>query len=373
MIIGKKNDSRRTYYQLVRWLISVKGIGRVKAKKIIESVDDPERLCYGDYEAIKQFESQMNHPIRALLNLRNLDMLRANYENNLRVSDGVISYWDPVYPDALKQVNDPPLLLYVKGDEALMENSTQKLAVVGTRVPTDYGRKYGGEVSKLLAQLGYVIVSGAAMGIDAVAHRAALEVNGLSIGVLGCGVDQIYPKQNGKLYNDLMTRGLLISEYEAGTQPHPIHFPERNRIIAGLSEACFVIEAAQKSGSLITAEMTMDLGRDVYALPGPVFSQKSIGCHELIQSGAEPIVSLASLKELFEVCSTEKHSLDLKPVVSEEQRFDHPVQRLLYEKGQMTFDEILSELKMNIPELMEILDTLENDKRVKTCGFLYHL
>ncbi len=372
-MIGKKYEARQTYYQLVRWLMSIKGIGRVKARNMIENVQDAERLCYGDYEALKPLEDQLNYPIRALLNLRNLDTLNASYENNLRVCDGVISYWDPLYPEDLKQVNDPPLLLYFRGNENLLKMSYQKLAVVGTRVPTDYGRKYGGEVSRLLAELGYVIVSGVAMGIDAVAHRAALEAKGLSIGVLGCGVDQIYPKQNEKLYKDLTEKGLLLSEYEAGTQPHPIYFPERNRIIAGLSEVCFVLEAAQKSGSLITAEMAMDLGRDVYALPGPIFSQKSIGCHELIQSGAEPIVSIAALKAVFNNAKVEKGSLGLTESNEKEHLLDHPILSLLSEKGQLTFDEIFNALQMDIPELMQALDALENDKRVKTCGFLYHL
>ena len=370
-MIGKSEDMSKVYYQLVHWLIGIKGIGRVKTRQIINGIQDPECICYGGLEVLKSVEAQIGISARALLNSRKPDVTEASYNANMAAADGIVTYWDPRYPESLKQVNDPPLILYYKGNVDLLADYLPKVAVVGTRVPTDYGRKYGTEVSRLMAELGYVIVSGVAMGIDAVAHRAALDANGMSIGVLGCGVDQIYPKQNERLYHDLSAKGLLVSEYAVGVQPHPIHFPERNRIISGLSETCFVVEAASKSGSLITAEMTMDLGRDVYALPGPIFSQKSIGCHELIQNGASPIVSLKALSEVF--ANDNGGAIKCNRASLELEKAKHPIVRMLHEKGQLTFDELFELLEMNIPELMAELDALENDKMVKSCGFLYHL
>lgn len=357
------------YYAVVKWLMSIKGIGRAKARTIIEQVDDIEKLYCGSYEDLKSIEALIKYPVRELLNHRNMNGLSEAYKSNLAVADGIITYWDKSYPSALKDINDPPLILFYKGQVDVLDNMKSKLAIVGTRVPTDYGRKYGSEISKMLAQNGYVIVSGMAMGIDAVAHRAAIDTKGYSIGVLGCGVDQVYPKQNGKLYKDILEKGIIISEYEVGTQPHPIHFPERNRIIAGLSQTCFVIEAARKSGSLITAEMVMDLGRDVFALPGPIYSQKSLGCHELIQMGAEPIVSLEMLKEQFYIIEESR----LKKSEQSSLYDRHPIVVLLSERGQLTFDEILNASNMEISELIVELESLESNKIVKNFGFFYHL
>ena len=357
-------------YKVVKWLMASKGIGRIRARSIIETVGDCEKLLYGTYDDLKYLEGDIKFPMRELIHSRKLPELDNNYERNCAVSDGIITFWDEAYPQLLKQIHDPPLLLFYKGHAALLGESSTKIAVVGTRAPTDYGRKYGSEITKILALEGNVIVSGLAMGIDAVAHKAAIETGSQSIGVLGCGINLIYPKQNEKIYKDLLKDGLILSEYEMDSAPHPIHFPERNRIIAGISESCIVVEAAQKSGSLITAEMVLELGRDVYALPGPIFSTKSAGCHELIRNGAEPIISISALKEQFGLKKDDEIN---NKTCCDEAYTNHPIVSYLQLKGQATFEEILESLALEVSELMLAIDLLENRGVIHSYGFFYHI
>lgn len=361
----------------IKWLMSIKGIGRKSTIKILEEVNDFQLVALGTYEALKSVEKCFTKPVRGILPYRDIEKFKTVYYDNLCRDEntegtGIVTYWDEGYPQMLKELHDPPVILYYKGNQKLLTTEIQKVAIVGTRVPSEYGRKYGNQISQRLSDLGYAVVSGMAMGVDAVAHKGAIDGGKASIGVLGCGLDQIYPKQNEKIYKQIVEKGLLISEYEKGTMPHPIHFPERNRIIAGLSEACIVIEAAKKSGSLITAEMALDLGRDVYAMPGPIYSTKSIGCHELIKNGAIPIVSVADLEFDFSQ-KDERFGLprpmdNLKP-----QNPHHPIVKYLERKGEATLEEIISELKLFVPDALEELDLLVVENQVQMKGFLYHL
>ncbi len=196
---------------------------------------------------------------------------------------------DDTYPQLLKEIADPPPVLYVQGRTELLCSSC--VAMVGSRAATAYGRRSGFTLARDLAGAGVTVVSGLALGIDGEAHSGALSVQGGTIGVLGCGLDVIYPRQNGGLYQQIRTDGLLVSEYPLGTRPDGFRFPARNRIIAGMSRGVVVVEAARKSGSLITAEMALDEGRDVFAVPGQIDSFKSGGTHWLLQQGAKLVQS----------------------------------------------------------------------------------
>lgn len=194
-------------------------------------------------------------------------------------------YTDSDYPAILKEVADPPLLLYKKG--TLLENDRNAIAIVGTRHPSFYGRMQAKKFSQELAARGLTIVSGLARGIDQVAHDGALCVSyGRTVAVMGCGLDIIYPKENEGLYRKITERGAVLSEYPLGTPPLPENFPRRNRILSGLSYATFVVEAHSRSGSLITAHQAVEQGREVFALPGPVDQLTSRGTHQLIKEGA---------------------------------------------------------------------------------------
>ena len=192
------------------------------------------------------------------------------------------------YPEMLKYISNPPETLYYRGDLSLA--SKPAIAVVGARKATSYGKWASYEMSKILSNYEIVVVSGMAYGIDSYAHKGAVENQGKTIAVLGCGVDICYPSSNNKLMNDILESGLILSEYEPGTKPLPYRFPMRNRIISGISLGTVIVEAGLNSGSLITAECAADQGRNIYAIPGNINSIYSIGTNKLIKDGAIPIV-----------------------------------------------------------------------------------
>ncbi len=198
---------------------------------------------------------------------------------------------DERYPPLLRTIHDPPVLLYVRGELPPAE----ALAVVGSRRASEAGGRFTLGVCAELASRGITIVSGLARGIDTAAHLGALEGGGPTIGVLGCGIDRIYPPENARLFHRLLERGAILSEYPPGTPPLPGHFPGRNRIISGLSRGVLVVEAAAGSGSLITVEFALEQGREVFAVPGPVNSPVSSGVHQLLKEGAHLVTGAADI------------------------------------------------------------------------------
>lgn len=204
-------------------------------------------------------------------------------------------FWTPAdrdYPRLLLEISNPPSVLYYRGLVDVKENQgiTPTVAIVGTRSPSEYGRRWTRKISTALAKSGFTVVSGLAAGIDTEAHTSCLEAGGRTLAVFGTGVDIVYPKQNERLRDRVLQQGLAISEYPAGTQPNKTNFPRRNRIIAGLSRATIVIEAPQKSGALITAYQANDFCRDVYVLTARLDDERSFGCLELLSKGAHPIL-----------------------------------------------------------------------------------
>lgn len=199
---------------------------------------------------------------------------------------------DPDYPRLLLEISNPPPVLYYRGLVDVKENQgiTPTVAIVGTRSPSEYGRRWTRKISTALAKSGFTVVSGLAAGIDTEAHTSCLEAGGRTLAVFGTGVDIVYPKPNERLCDRVFQQGLAISEYPAGTQPNKTNFPRRNRIIAGLSRATIVIEAPQKSGALITAYQANDFCRDVYVLTARLDDERSFGCLELLSKGAHPIL-----------------------------------------------------------------------------------
>lgn len=211
-------------------------------------------------------------------------------------------FWTPAdghYPRLLLEIPDPPPVLYYRGQMVPAENRgvIPMIAIVGTRQPSEYGRRWTRRITRALAQAGFSVVSGLAMGIDAIAHQSCLESNGRTIAVVGTGVNIAYPLINRQLAAVIAERGLIVSEYPMGTKPAAPNFPRRNRIIAGLSRATLVLEAPVKSGALITARVANEYGRDVYALPGSLDDHRAIGCLWLMSQGAHTILSETYLLE----------------------------------------------------------------------------
>jgi DNA processing protein len=208
---------------------------------------------------------------------------------------------DPQYPRLLKEIPDPPAVLYFRGNAKLLdpEGRIPAVAIVGTRDPSDYAKRWTRKLAGTLAQNDITVVSGMAEGIDTQAHLGCLEQKGNTIAALGTGTDIAYPPRNQALHQQISEHGLLLSEYPAGTQPNRSHFPRRNRIIAALSRATLVMEAPQRSGALITAYMANDYGRDVYVLPGTLDNPRATGCLGLMTKGAQLILGEGHLLELL--------------------------------------------------------------------------
>ncbi|MBV8518209.1 MAG: DNA-protecting protein DprA [Acidobacteria bacterium] len=197
----------------------------------------------------------------------------------------VVTLVDDAYPPLLREIADPPLVLHVRGDVSLLAKPA--VAVVGSRRASPYAINAAQHLTRALASAGLTIVSGLALGIDAAAHHAALAANGKTIAVLGTGIDVVYPRSNARLFRSIEREGLIVSEFPPGAPPKREHFPIRNRVISGLALGTVIVEATRHSGSLVTARMAAEQGREVFAVPGSIFSAGSEGTHRLIQYGAK--------------------------------------------------------------------------------------
>lgn len=209
----------------------------------------------------------------------------------------ILDQESPAYPPALNRIDDPPAILFVKGE--LLPRDTVAIAVVGTRHGTQYGLRQAERLAGGIAQAGYTVVSGLARGIDAAAHRATLAADGRTIAVLGSGLLNLYPPEHSRLFEDIQQQGAVISEFPPMSPPKSTSFPQRNRIVSGLSLGVVVVEAAARSGALISARLAMEQNREVFAVPGPVDSRNSRGCHQLIRDGAKLVENVDDILEEF--------------------------------------------------------------------------
>ncbi|MDR1953306.1 MAG: DNA-processing protein DprA [Clostridiales Family XIII bacterium] len=240
---------------------------------------------------------------------------------------------DESYPALLRNIENPPKKLYYEGELSLL--SRPAVAVVGARKATEYGRWAAISIAKRYAECGLVVVSGMAAGIDTFAHTGALEGNGSTVAVLGCGIDICYPRSNLRLRESILQNGLILSEYPPETQPTRFTFPARNRIISGLSLATVIVEAGLSSGSLITAEWAAKQGREVYAVPGNINRQVSIGCNKLIYDGARPLVFIDDVLTDLGI-KTEARREDVRGL-SEEERIAFDAIR---DNGELNVDDL---------------------------------
>jgi DNA processing protein len=275
--------------------------------------------------------------------------------------------WDePEYPSRLREIYDPPPLLYVRGNVELLNRHV--LAIVGARRPTPYGNQMAERLAKDLAARGLVIASGLARGIDASAHRGALSSgSGTTIGVLGCGIDVVYPKENKKIFEEIEKRGAIITEFPMGTFPAPQNFPIRNRIISGMSLGVVVVEGAQYSGSLITARLAMEFGREVYGVPGNATQPSSFGPNQLIKQGAKLVTGWEDVVEELptpvraELVPVEAASAEERTLLVEEALgpMERPIYELLTPDEARHVDEIVERSGLTSSEVLAALFDLE--------------
>ena len=256
------------------------------------------------------------------------------------------------YPDLLRQISEPPKRLYCIGNLELLKMPAA--ALIGSRKCSEYGKQVAMNLGKTLAQAGAAVVSGMAKGIDSFAQLGTLKAGGKTIAVLGCGVDICYPAENRKLYDQIASEGLIVSEYPPGTAPMPYMFPQRNRIIAGLSRVVTVVEAGRDSGALITAGLAEDFGREVYAVPGNITSMWSLGTNKLIADGAMPVVVLDDVVRAMGL-TAKSVSSDMAGL----SELERQVVALVEQNGEVTLEFLCSRLRKNPVDMNGIVMILE--------------
>lgn len=272
----------------------VPGIGRVKFSLLESRFGEMGKAWHASARELQEAgldSRSVGHVLAARARLSLDEELAKMRQNNIQA----LTWHDPAYPARLKEVDDRPPVLYVRG--ALLPEDECAVAVVGTRRPSAYGRQVADTMSTELCRNGVTVVSGLARGIDAVAHKAALKAGGRTIAVFGCSLEVVYPPEHAGLARQIMERGALVSEFPVGTSPRADNFPRRNRIMSGMSLGVLVVEAGKTSGALITAHQAVEQNREVFAVPGSIFSPTSIGANSLVQEGAKLVTSCLDILE----------------------------------------------------------------------------
>ncbi len=335
-------------HQLIS-LSSVKGVGPARIRHILRKFPDISNINNLNQSDLCQVES-ISIDIANKINKHDENIGLQALEETTKDHATYIPYWDDKYPQLLATIYDAPVGLFIKGE--IPENPS--IAVVGTRNPSDYGKKVTRDLVHDLVKAGLVVTSGFARGIDTIAHHEVLKRGGNTIAVLGNGLDIIYPSENNRLVDLLLENGVFISEFIPGTKPDAKNFPKRNRIISGLSVGVVVIEAGKKSGSVITAYNALDQNREVFAVPGNINSTRSFGTNKLIQLGAKLVSSIDDILSELQIEKGVKQC-ELIPELNKQ---ESEVYNIL-KNGPIHIDTLCIEMNKDSPEILSILLSLE--------------
>lgn len=277
-------------------LNAIPGVGSLCLRRLLDAFGTIERVCAAGVQELRQVEGvSPSLAQRVWRGCRNDAVIQRELQLALSAGVEIVTLEDPAYPESLRTISDPPLALYVRG--TLDRDDAVAVSLVGSRHASAYGLGCAEQLSYALALQGVVIISGLARGIDAAAHRGALRAAGRTLAVLGSGLNQLYPPEHERLADEISRHGALISEYPMATPPLPHNFPRRNRIVSGLSLGVVVVEAASRSGALITADCALEQGREVFAVPGPMNAMTSQGTHRLLKQGARLVTSADDILE----------------------------------------------------------------------------
>jgi DNA processing protein len=332
------------------------GLGPATLKKLVERFGSARQILAASRKELEECGFLRKDSLACLCGQRTIAEAAADKELFLAEKAGttLLCWDDSLFPPLLKEITDPPVILHVLGNPQLL--SLPGIAMVGARAASSYGLQVAERLATELARDDLVITSGFALGIDTAAHRGALAAGGKTIAVMGCGLDIVYPSQNKKLHGQIAAHGAIISETPLGTLPEGFRFPARNRIISGLSLGVVVVEAAHRSGTLITAHQALEQGRDVFAIPGRIDSPKSEGCHRLIQEGAKLVHSAADILEELALATTAaspaETSVQVRPLPPEEGRFS-------FLRCTQNIEEIIQAAQLPPHRISEILLNLE--------------
>ena len=345
----------------------IKGIGAVRLQALIHHFGDLETAWKAnpiDLAAAGLGSKVVERVIQAR---ENVDLEKV-FEQIARQDIQILTWNDESYPARLREIDQPPPVLYLRGE--YLPDDIFAVGIVGTRRVTPYGRQVTEEIASFLAANGITVVSGLARGVDAVAHTAALKAGGRTIGVLGSGVDRIYPPEHRALAEQMAERGAVVSDYAPGTPPDASNFPPRNRIISGLSLAVVVIEAGETSGALITAEFAAEQGREVFAVPGSILAPQSKGTNKLIQNGAQPLLSASDLMQALNLTRMGEHKAARKILPSDEVEA-----KLLAALGEQPIhvDELGNQTGLPIEKVSATLTLMELKGMVRQVGGMHYV
>lgn len=291
------------------WICNIKTIGTKKIALLSKYFQTPKGIYYASENELKSIPGLTAEEINEILLSKDKNRVIETYAKLIDKGIYFVTTEDCNYPKHLRNIYNPPSCLYVKG--SLPSNEQKMIAIVGARNCSDYGRSMAEHFAMELAGHGFAVVSGLAAGVDSYAHKGALKARGKTYGVLGSGVDICYPIENFNLYMQMQESGGILSEYGPGSSPKTYNFPMRNRIISGMSDGVLIIEAKEKSGSLITVDYGLEQGKNIYSLPGRVFDSLSMGCNNLIKQGAKLVTNVNDILEDFNL-NCENSNKELK-------------------------------------------------------------
>jgi DNA processing protein len=352
-----------SFYFNIRLLLTVEGIGPVKLRNILSTLQKPDELEHiGMRElcAVEGINIELAKRIKSAFRKKDefYESLSTETEKLRNIGARYITYWEDAYPAVLRNIYDPPLVIYVLGDISLEDEKA--IAVVGTRIPTQYGKHVTAQLTEELVQSGITVVSGLARGIDTVAHKTTVQNNGRTIAVLGSGVDVIYPSENKNLSEDILKNGALISEFPIGTIPDAPNFPKRNRIISGLSRGVVVVETGLTGGAMITAKLALDQGREVFAVPGNIGVRQSEGTLALIQRGEAKLVINTNdiLVEIGAQKAKHNESAEREKMLNSLNLFEQKLMQVLSQEP-MQIDIIANVTSLSVSDCLVYLLSLE--------------
>ena len=345
----------------------VKGIGAVRFQRLLEYFGDAETAWNANPAELAEAGLSLNL-IERLIALREKVDLSSLWKQTQSKGILVLTWLDEAYPQRLKEIEQPPPVLYLRGE--LIPEDTWAVAIVGTRRVTPYGRQVTEEIASFLAANGITVVSGLARGVDSIAHNAALKAGGRTLTVLGSGVDRIYPPENRVVADQIIEHGAVLSDYAPGTPPESSNFPPRNRIISGLSMAVVVIEAGMTSGALITAEFAAEQGREIFAVPGNILAPQSKGTNKLIQQGAHPLLSASDIMQALNLTRVGQHKAARKALPA-----DDVEAKLLHAMGEepLHVDEIRNQTNLPVEKVSATLVMMELKGMVRQVGNMQYV
>ncbi len=359
-------DNSLKYWLL---LLRVPGAGPVHQKKLLDYFGSIEKIFSAP---AAEYESMgIKSPALEYLLNPSLSEIEQDLEWLARKDHYLIPITDSRYPALLREINDPPLVLFVHGDPGVL--TEMQIGIVGSRNPTAGGRKTAQKLASELSAAGLVITSGLALGIDYCGHWGALEARGRTVAVMGNGLDRIYPARHGSIGERIAGNGALVSEFPPATPPLPDHFPRRNRIISGMSLGVVVIEAAERSGSLITARLAAEQGREVFAVPGSIYNPLSRGCHQLIKQGAKLTETVQDVLEELNIAHTFQAASGPMPPGVEGQEDPADMRHLLNHLSHdpVSIDELIDMSGLTADAVSSMLLVLEVQGKVSCSGGLY--